>query len=127
MKTHFIKAAFAALAIAGSAAAVTAVIATPASADIASSKAMVDAAKAKGVVGEANTGYLAFVTSSSDSALKAAVDEINAGRREVYGQAAAKNGVDVGAAGISAYTNVIVPKLKAGEYYQDTAGNWVRK
>ena len=127
MKKPFLKAAFAALAIAGSAIAVTAVVATPASADIASSKAAVDAAKAKGIVGEANTGYLAFVSGGGDAALKSAVDEINAGRREVYAQAAAKNGVDVGAAGISAYTNVIAPKVKAGEYYQDTAGNWVKK
>jgi len=101
--------------------------ATPAAADVAASKAAVDAAKAQGIVGEANTGYLAFVSGSGDAALKAAVDEINAGRRDVYAQAAAKNGVAVEAAAGSAYTNVILPKVNPGEYYQDAGGNWVKK
>ncbi|MGZ3304957.1 MAG: YdbL family protein [Asticcacaulis sp.] len=103
------------------------VLATPASADVAASKALVDAAKAKGTVGEKSDGYLGFVTPSSDAALKAAVDEINAGRREVYAQAAAKNGVSSEAAGQSAFTNVILPKLAAGMYYADAAGHWMKK
>ena len=102
-------------------------VAMPATADVASSKAAVDAAKAQGTVGEANTGFLAFVSGSGDASVKAALDEINAGRRDVYGQAAAKNGVSIEAAAGSAYTNIILPKVKSGEYYQDANGAWVRK
>ncbi|MBW8733473.1 MAG: YdbL family protein [Asticcacaulis sp.] len=104
-----------------------ALIATPAAADVASSKALVDAAKAKGVVGEQSDGFLGFVHGGGDAALHAAVDEINTGRRDVYGQAAAKNGVSVEAAGQSAFTNVILPRLSAGQYYRDASGNWLKK
>ena len=119
--------AFIAAALIGSATVATAMIAQPAAADVAASKAMVDAAKAKGIVGERSNGYLGFVTPSSDTALKGAVDEINAGRHDVYAQAAAKNGVSIDAAGQSAFTNVIFPKLAAGQYYQNAAGAWAQK
>ncbi len=127
MKTNAFTKAVAAAMLMGAATLTAAVVAAPAYADVAASKALVDAAKAKGVVGEQNNGFLGFVTTSSDAALKAAVDEINAGRREVYTQAAAKNNVSADAAGISAYTNVILPKLAAGAYYQDGSGTWVKK
>ena len=126
-KTSLFKVAMAALAIAGSVVAVSAVLTAPASADVAVSKAVVDAAKAQGIVGERNDGYLGFVNGSADASVQAAVAEINEGRRSVYGQAAAKNGVSIEAAGISAYANVIVPRLSSGEYYQDANGSWVRK
>jgi len=119
--------AFLAAAVIGSATASATMIATPAVADIAASKALVDAAKAKGAVGERANGYLGFVTTSSDAALKAAVDEINAGRHDVYAQAAAKNNVSIDAAGQSAFANVIFPKLPAGQYYENAAGAWVKK
>jgi hypothetical protein len=128
MKTKsMMKTALAALMIAGAGLAAAAVIATPASADVASAKAAVDAAKARGVVGEQSDGFLGFVHGGGDASLKASVEEINAGRREVYGQAAAKNGVSIEAAGQSAFTNVIFPKLPAGQYYRDASGNWMKK
>lgn len=124
--TNLFKAVMTAAAVTLAGLSVAAVLVTPAAADIATSKATVDAAKAAGKVGEKNDGFLGAVT-SLDAATQAAVDEINAGRREVYGQAAAKNGVSIEAAGQSAFVNVILPKLHAGEYYQDASGNWVRK
>ena len=122
-----IKLAVTALMIAGAGVATTALIAAPASASVAASKTLVDAAKAKGIVGEQSDGFLSFVHGGGDAALQAAVDEINDGRREVYGQAAAKNGVSIEAAAGSAYTNIILPKVQPGEYYQDANGAWVRK
>ncbi len=122
-----IKAALAAVLLTGSVAGIAAVSVAPAYADIASSKALVDAAKAKGIVGEQSDGYLGFVKASSDAALKAAVAEINAGRHNVFAQAAAKNSVSIEAAGQSAFVNAVVPKLQPGEYYQNGAGNWVQK
>ena len=90
-------------------------------------KARVDAAKSAGVVGEQGDGFLGFVTGAADPALKAAVAEINAGRAEVYREAAAKNGVSPAAAGASAFNTVIMAKLKPGEFYRPNGGGWVKK
>lgn len=124
--TNLFKAVLTAAAITMTGLSVAAVLVTPASADIASAKVIVDAAKAAGTVGEQKDGFLGVV-SSADSATLGAVAEINAGRRDVYGQAAAKNGVSIEAAGQSAFVNVIMPRLSPGEYYQDASGAWVRK
>lgn len=93
----------------------------------ASEKATVDAAKASGTVGEQSDGYLGFVKGSADAATKAAVEKINEGRARLYAEAAAKNGVSPAAAGASAFSNVVFPKLKAGDYYKDDSGNWKQK
>jgi uncharacterized protein YdbL (DUF1318 family) len=53
----------------------------PASAQSAATKAMVDAGKARGIIGEQGDGFLGFVTPSTDPALAAAVAEINQGAR----------------------------------------------
>lgn len=103
------------------------VAATPVAAQAMNAKAAVDAAKAQGVVGEQADGFLGFVQPTSDSALKAAVAEINAGRAQLYREAAAKNGVSVEAAGASAFTTVVQTRLKPGEYYKPAGGGWVRK
>jgi len=110
-------------------AAVMAALALPvaASAQSASAKAAVDAAKAAGVVGEQADGFLGFVTGAADPALKAAVAEINAGRAQLYQQVAAKNGVTPVAAGAAAFKQVAESRLKPGEYYRPAGGAWVRK
>src|ERR1700731_3470646 len=51
---------------------------SPAFADLAQDKSVVDAAKAKGIVGEQGDGYLGFVKGSADAGTTAAVTEINA-------------------------------------------------
>ncbi len=93
----------------------------------AAAKAAVDAAKAQGVVGEKNDGFLGFVQGGGDASLQAAVNEINAGRAQLYAQAAAKNGVTPAAAGASAFQQVVQTRLRPGEYYQNASGAWVRK
>ena len=100
--------------------------ATPAIAQTAAAKAAVEAAKAAGIVGEQADGFLGFVK-PGDSALQAAVAEINAGRAQLYREAAAKNGVSAAAAGASAYTNVVQARLKPGEYFKPAGGGWTRK
>jgi len=90
-------------------------------------KSRVDSAKAAGVVGEQADGFLGFVTGAADPALKAAVAEINAGRAELYREAAAKNGVSPEAAGAAAFNTVVKAKLKPGEYYKPTGGGWTRR
>lgn len=103
------------------------VLAGTAAADPAQSKALVDAAKSQGVVGEQADGYLGYVQPTSDAALKAAVGEINAGRAALYREAAARNNVTPEAAGASAFKTVVEAKLRPGEYYRTPDGAWVRK
>jgi uncharacterized protein YdbL (DUF1318 family) len=93
----------------------------------AQTKATVDAAKAAGIVGEQADGFLGFVTGAADPAVKAAVAEINAGRAQVYREAATKNGVTAAAAGAAAFESVILLKLRPGDYYRPAGGSWVRK
>jgi len=102
-------------------------LAGAARADVSQSKALVDNAKAAGLVGEQADGFLGFVKPASDAALKAAVDEINAGRAQIYREAAARNGVTPLAAGGAAFQTVILGKLKPGEYYRPEDGGWTRK
>jgi uncharacterized protein YdbL (DUF1318 family) len=109
--------------IAGGAVAFTAVAAVAQS----DAKARVDAAKAAGIVGEQADGFLGFVTAAADPALRAAVAEINAGRAQLYREAAAKNGVSPEAAGAAAFETVVKAKLKSGEYYRPVGGGWVRR
>jgi hypothetical protein len=96
-------------------------------AQTADAKARVDSAKAAGVVGEQADGFLGLVTGAADPAVKAAVDEINAGRAQLYREAAAKNGVSPEAAGAAAFNSVVKAKLKPGEFYKPAGGGWVRK
>ncbi len=103
------------------------VAATPVVAQAMNAKAAVDAAKAQGLVGEQADGFLGFVKPSSDTALRAAVEEINRGRAELYRKAAAENGVSPEAAGASAFTTVVQTKLKPGEFYKPAGGGWTRK
>ena len=109
------------------AAVLLALAATPAVAQAMNAKAAVDAAKAKGIVGEQADGYLGFVQPSTDTALREAVREINEGRAKLYRQAAAENGVSPEAAGASAFKTVVETRLKPGEYYRPAGGGWVRK
>jgi hypothetical protein len=98
----------------------------PAMAQSAAAKAAVDAAKARGVVGEQGDGYLGFVTPSTDPTLAAAVAEINSGRMQVYRDTAMKTGVTPDAAG-QATAQQLFSRLTAGQYFKPLDGNWVRK
>jgi uncharacterized protein YdbL (DUF1318 family) len=92
-----------------------------------SAKALVDAAKAAGKIGEQSDGFLGFVTTPDDPGLQAAVEEINAGRRRVYEETARRNGVTPEVAGVAAFKILRDTKLKAGDYYRDVDGVWRRK
>jgi uncharacterized protein YdbL (DUF1318 family) len=112
---------FLALAIAAGLAGASAALAQSAAA-----KATVDAAKAQGVVGEQGDGMLGLVSGSADPAVKAAVDEINAGRAKAYQDIAAKTGVAPDAAGQAAAQQLLA-RLPAGYYYRPLGGAWTRK
>jgi uncharacterized protein YdbL (DUF1318 family) len=108
------------------AAAALVVLATPAFADLAGDKAAVDAAKAAGTVGEQADGYLGFVSGSADPATTAAVSTINAGRRTVYAQTAAKSGTTPDAAGQATGAQLIA-KTPGGEFVKPLDGGWKKK
>jgi uncharacterized protein YdbL (DUF1318 family) len=106
-------------------AAALALSAAPAFADIAASKAAVDAAKAQGVVGEQADGFLGIVK-GGDAAIRAAVAEINAGRASAYSDTAAKTGVSAAAAG-QATARQLIARLPAGQFYKNESGAWAQK
>ena len=100
-------------------------LSTPAFADLAADKATVDAAKAAGKVGEQADGYLGIVA-GADGTITAAVNTINAGRREVYSQTAAKSGVTPDAAGQATGAQLIA-KVPGGQYIKPLGGAWTKK
>lgn len=89
-------------------------------------KAVVDAAKAAGTVGEQADGYLGFVGGSADAATTAAVSAINAGRADVYAQTAAKSGTTREAAGQATGAQLIA-RTPAGQFVRPLGGGWTRK
>jgi uncharacterized protein len=99
---------------------------SPAFADLAQDKSVVDAAKAKGIVGEQGDGYLGFVKGSADAGTTAAVTEINAARADTYRQTAAKTGVSPEAAG-QAVAIQLQARIAAGQYFKPLGGSWVQK
>ena len=99
----------------------------PALAQSSSSKALVDAAKAAGKVGEQADGYLGFVIPQDDPGLTAAVAEINTARARLYAETARRHGVSPEVAGVAAAKALFETKLRPGDYYRDATGVWRRK
>lgn len=91
----------------------------------AGAKALVDQAKAAGVVGEQADGLLGLVRGSGPST-EAAVAEINAGRARVYQATAEKTGVTPQAAG-EATARQLFARLPPGQYYKPVGEGWRRK
>lgn len=112
---------------AGAAVVAALALAGTAQAQSAATKAAVDAAKARGVVGEQADGFVGFVTDSNDAALKAAVAEMNAARAAYYRQIAAQRNVPVEAIGAATATQLLNTTVTAGQYYRTADGAWKRK
>ncbi len=83
-------------------------------------------AKDQGLVGEANSGYLAAVKSPASAEVNALVAEVNAKRKAQFEQAAAKTTATVVQVANRFY-ELAVQKTAAGHYYQDTNGSWKKK
>ncbi len=98
----------------------------PAQAQSAAEKSLVDAAKARGQVGEQGDGYLGFVTPSTDPALAAAVAAINSGRMQAYRDTAMRTGVSVDAAG-QATAQQLFARVPPGQFFKPLSGDWSRK
>ena len=115
-KLFVVGAAIAALGVAGAAVAQTS-----------AQKALIDQAKAAGTVGEQADGYLGFRNSTSDSALRAAVDATNAGRRAAYARRAADAGTTADVAGARTFESQLLPRISSGQWYRNAQGQWVQR
>jgi len=83
-------------------------------------------AKAQGLVGEANSGYLAAVKSPASADVKALITDVNAKRRAKFQDTANKTGATVAQVSNRFY-EMAVQKTAAGHYYQDKNGAWKKK
>ena len=85
----------------------------------------IHSAKEQGLVGEANTGYLAAVGTPSKE-VEALITEVNEKRRAEFQRAASKTGATLEQVQFRFY-ELAVQRTKPGHYYQDSGGNWKRK
>lgn len=85
----------------------------------------IHAAKEQGLVGEANTGYLAAVGTPS-AEVKALIAEVNEKRKAEFTRTAEKTGATLEQVQVRFY-ELAVQRTEPGHYYQDAGGNWKRK
>lgn len=83
-------------------------------------------AKEQGLVGEANTGYIAAVKTPASAEVNALIAEVNAKRKSEFEDTAKKTGTTVVQVANRFY-ELAVQRTAAGNYYQDAAGNWKKK
>lgn len=114
-KTFIAVAAMAALGMAGASFAQTA-----------SQKALVDTAKAEGKAGEQADGFVGIRT-SVEADTRAAVDAMNAGRRQAYERSAQQAGTTAAVAGSRMFETQLLPRISSGEWYRNASGQWVQR
>src|SRR5690606_32594680 len=88
--------------------------------------ATLEEAKASGLIGEKQDGYIGFVQSSVPADVQALVADVNAQRRQRYEQIARENGIDVRDVAKLAFTRALENTL-SGNYVESAPGQWTRK
>ncbi len=83
-------------------------------------------AKAQGLVGEANTGFVAAVQSPASAEVRALIADVNGKRRAKFESAAQKTGTTVTQVANRFY-ELAVQKTNRGHYFQDSSGRWQKK
>ena len=83
-------------------------------------------AKDQGLVGEANTGYLAAVQTPASAEVRALVAEVNEKRKTRFENTAKKTGTTV-AQVANRFYELAIEKTASGHYYQDSNGRWKKK
>ena len=86
----------------------------------------IDQAKDQGLVGEANTGYLAAVKTPASAEVRALIADVNAKRKTRFEATAQKTGATVPQVANRFY-EIAVQRTAPGHYYQDANGRWRRK
>lgn len=83
-------------------------------------------AKDQGLVGEANTGYIAAVTVPASAEVQALIEDVNRKRRAEFEATARKTGATVIQVAFRFY-QLAVERTAPGHYYQDANGQWTTK
>ncbi|MDP3403708.1 MAG: YdbL family protein [Brevundimonas sp.] len=96
-------------------------------AQTAEQRGQIVAAKTQGIVGEQADGYLGFRTPTADPALQQAVTDTNAARREVYAASAREVGTTTEVAAARMFESQLLPRMTAGQWYRNAAGQWVQR
>jgi uncharacterized protein len=86
----------------------------------------IGAAKEQGLVGEANTGYIAAVKMPASAEVQALIADVNAKRKAEFEKTAEKTGATLEQVRARFY-ELAVKKTAAGHYYQDANGTWRTK
>ena len=86
----------------------------------------IGSAKAQGLVGESNSGYLAAVKTPASADVNALIAEVNAKRKAEFDATAKKTGTTLQQVAYRFY-ELAVQKTAPGHYYQDAAGAWKKK
>ena len=88
---------------------------------------IINDAKAAGIVGEQADGFVGVRDESRmTTAIRGAMAEMNAGRAQLYRQAATDTGTSAAAAGASSFTQRF-DDIPSGQWYRNSSGTWVRK
>ena len=83
-------------------------------------------AKTEGLVGEANSGFLAAVQTSASAEVRALIADVNEKRKAQFMSTADKTGTTVAQVAHRFY-ELAVQKTAPGNYYQDAGGRWKKK
>jgi uncharacterized protein YdbL (DUF1318 family) len=83
-------------------------------------------AKEQGLVGEANSGYLAAVKRPVSDEVQTLINEVNAKRLAEFERAAAKTDATVAQVSYRFY-ELAVERTSPGHYYEDKSGDWQKK
>ena len=86
----------------------------------------IDTAKNQGLVGEANSGYIAAVKQPASAEVQALIRDVNAKRRAQFERTAARNNITL-AQVANRFYELAVQKTRQGHFYQDSSGRWQRK
>jgi len=86
----------------------------------------IGSAKKQGLVGEANSGYLAAVVSPASADVKALIASVNAKRKAEFKRAANKTNTTVQQVSNRFY-ELAIQRTARGNYYQDGSGRWKKK
>lgn len=83
-------------------------------------------AKSQGLIGEANTGYIAAVQSAPSAEVRALVATVNSKRKAQFAETARKTSATV-AQVAHRFHELAVQKTASGNYYQNRSGRWLKK
>ncbi len=122
-KNAIFTALFSVFALTGAVTTVSMFNAVPAAAQASDAKAIVDAAKSEGLIGETAGGYLAVIASAPRDVVNA-MNEINIRRKSLYTKLARKQNVQIDV--VAAVTaEKIKGKASSGDKFLDKDGNWI--